>query len=746
MAFKTSAELFGDGGIWGTQVPISLSSPSGPYALTNRGIGFGEQLTSAIANRSHYALGLNDDDLNTRLALFETDGLDAAYRGGAAAVPGIGADITLDGKAINTVSALAAMYALDEANAHWRADMTADVAQVGLGFEARGKGLAGLAHLAELDALAGSSSIVGTALPAVLNPGGGFPTTVRITGQSPHTAGATDLVLGQDFVVVILGAVRRLYIITGLGAANTDITVTNVDGTAPAFAASGAATVTLYRPHFGSFNGLATRTGLRSSVLTAGLRAVTDSVLDLVGASTTADPTMQDVALRTRRKGTAGTLTTSLQETTLGRNTRSISTAGFAAQAAGDPAEAQLVHVTDIDVDTDGEDYRTLEWDKGRDGLFPTPIRQHLNVRSHKQQIGITGTFFSGAVIDLDVVLSPLQKDLIPVAGCIVEITASSDATAIGYYFVTNHDEPNNRFTIDWLTSVVAGAPAFTPGTTVTMTVHVISDIHDQEGHFIGNGLVFGTLGTPADYLWMSSNIAYTRQWRGFIHVFRDGDFEIWSSIDSTGTEGIAKHLAVTAGSSSNPTLQVRADTEIGGDVYSGRTNATGYRWFDPATGFIVTPNVTHVLGFANALPDYFGGSLEWVYLSRTTASPGPLTSVANGSLLSFPVPIPSGGQLVQIEITIQSGNTVGGGRTTPLRVRAYLSNIDTTTTTQIGATISCPDNLLVQKLIIPVTNTIDTNDDEVFITVTAGTDGAHVADTFVGVRVTFEDPGPRNF
>lgn len=744
MAFKTSAELFGDGGIWGTQVPISLSSPSGPYALTNRGIGFGEQLTSAIANRSHYALGLNDDDLNTRLALFETSGLDAAYRGGASAVPGIGADITLDGKAVNTESALATMYALDESNAHWRADMTADAVQLGIGFEARGKGLAGLAHFAELDAITG---VTGTALPAVLNPGGGLPTTVRITGQAPHTAGVTDLLLGQDFVFVVLGAVRRLYIITALGGPNTDITVTNVDGTNPTFAANGAATVTLYRSHFASFNGLATRSlGQRSTMLASGLAAVSDSILDLVGAGESTDLSMQTVALRTRRKSTSGGLTTALEETTLGRSERLISTSGFATQAAGDPAEAQLVQRTNIEIDADGEDYRTLEWHRGRDGISPTPPRQHLNIRSHKQQIGITGTFFSGAVIELDVPLNPFQKYLIPLAGCVVEITSSSNPATRGYYFVTAHDEPNDRFTIDWLTSVVAAAPAFAPGTTVTMTIHVISDIHDQDGHFVGNGLTFGTLGTAADYLWMSDAIAYTRQHRGFIQVFRDCDFEIWSENDSTGTEGISKQLCFTGSSSSNPTLQVRNELEVGGEVYSGSTVATGYRWFDATTGFTATPAVSHVIGFANALPDYFGGALEWVYFSRTTGSPGPLTSTANGALVSVPIWLPDGAQLISVEVTIQMGQTTGSGRSTLTTARLYLNDIDTTSTTQIGATGTAADNTTVQKITIANTNFIDSGDDEVFVVVTAGTDGAHVADKFVGVRVNFEDPGPRNF
>lgn len=81
MPFKSAAEMFGDGGGFGPAVPYSTSNPPGTSA-GNRGIQFGEQLTAAIANRTSYALAENTDDLNTRLSVFETGGLDAAYEAG----------------------------------------------------------------------------------------------------------------------------------------------------------------------------------------------------------------------------------------------------------------------------------------------------------------------------------------------------------------------------------------------------------------------------------------------------------------------------------------------------------------------------------------------------------------------------------------------------------------------------------------------------------------------------------------
>lgn len=750
MAFKTSAELFGDGGIWGTQVPISLSSPSGPYAATNRGIGFGEQLTSAIANRSHYALGLNDDDLNTRLALFETSGLDAAYRGGASAVPGVGADITLDGKAVNTVSALATMYALDESNAHWRADMTADVAKVGVGFEVRGRGLAGLAHLEQLDSLAQDSVFAGVGLAATLNPGGGLPTTVRITGQSPQVAGVTDLLLEYDFAVVTQGATTRLYVVSGLGGADTDVTVKNVDGTSPTFGADLAATVTLYRSHFGSFNGLSTRTGLRSNLFASGLRATTDAVLDLVGGRSTTDVTMQDTVLRTRRRTSAGALTTALAESSLGRNERSISVDGFKTQALASSNAIQLVERTKVEADalfTDEVNYDTLSWQQGRRGGFVDGGGgRHLRFHTHELLSGVAGTFATADKVDLTGPPSwaPFRTSFLPLGFTVVQVTASSNPAAIGYYLLSGHDAVLDRITLSRLTSLTGPAVSFL-GATVTMTFHVLTEGHVQ-GAFdlLTNPVVLGTLSNVADYAFLNDDLYYHHALRGAL-VVRDGDLEVWSNFLPSGPEGIKKVFQVVGGSGT-PAVNINAELSVADTISSGDTAATGFRHIDPVTGLTATPSVTHVIGFANALPDYFGGSLEWVYFSRTTGSPGPLKSVANGAQVAIPIRLPHNAQLVQVEITVQMGNTTGGGRSTLTTARLYLNDIDVTTTTQIGATATAADNLTVQKLVIANTNTIDTNDDEVFVVVTAGTDGAHVADTLVGVRVTFEDPGPRNF
>jgi hypothetical protein len=245
MAYKTAAELFGDGGVWGTQVPIDLGPPSGVYDPTNRGIGFGEQLTSAIANRSHYALALNDDDLNARLVVFETDGLDAAYRGGALATPGSGRVIVKDGGAVETTSALGSQYADDVANAHFRADAFGDTTSGG-GFDFRGRAVAspayGVMSRMNLDPSVTYTTMLDSEA-VTLNPGGVGGAVVRFP-SSVHNGTNTDVALqGLDFLEITgTASDDGLYRVYGLGPTNADLLVRKLDNSVPAFLAGAAAT------------------------------------------------------------------------------------------------------------------------------------------------------------------------------------------------------------------------------------------------------------------------------------------------------------------------------------------------------------------------------------------------------------------------------------------------------------------------------------------------------------------------
>jgi hypothetical protein len=251
MAFKTAAEIFGDGGGWGTQVNISLTAPTGVYAATNRGIGFGEVLSSAIANRTAYALGLNADDLNTRLALWETGGLDAGYRLGAAAVAGGGREIVKDGGAVETISSLATQYLDDHANAHFRANALGDSTSGGGGFDFRGKyGAAASAYgflSRQNTSPANGYTGIAASAAATLNPGGIGGDIIRF-GPDVHDGTFTDVTYGgPDFLEVeVGGAVVGIYALYSAGASNKDWHVRTLSGVAPAFTSGTAATVRFF--------------------------------------------------------------------------------------------------------------------------------------------------------------------------------------------------------------------------------------------------------------------------------------------------------------------------------------------------------------------------------------------------------------------------------------------------------------------------------------------------------------------
>jgi len=244
MAFKTKEEMFGDGGGFGPVVPYSVANPPGTSA-GNRGIQFGEQLTAAIANRTHYALALNDEDLNTRLSVFETDGLDAAYRGGALATPGAGRLITKDGGAVETTSTLAAQYADDPANAHFRADALGDTTSGG-GFDFRGSAASVPAYgvLSRVNcAVSGAYTTMAASEAVTLNPGGVGGDVIRFAG-AVNDGTNTDIALdGLDFVELTgAGAYNGVYRVYAIGPATTDLVLRQLDGGVPSFASGTAAT------------------------------------------------------------------------------------------------------------------------------------------------------------------------------------------------------------------------------------------------------------------------------------------------------------------------------------------------------------------------------------------------------------------------------------------------------------------------------------------------------------------------
>lgn len=250
MPFKSKEELFGDGGSFGPTVPFSVTNAPGT-GPGNRGVQFGEQLTAAIANRPHYALALNDEDLNTRLASFEVGGLDAAYRNGSIGPAGGGRDITKDGGAVETVSSLTAQYADDIANAHFRSNQLGDTSRGG-GFDARtGFTTSAYSFMSRSNAgVVNGGTTIASLTTATLNPGGIGATIVRLSGGGvAHTAGVTGVSLNSiDFIEITdAPGMNGLYTIHSLGPSNPDFIVRRLDGSSPAFTADTVATVRPFR-------------------------------------------------------------------------------------------------------------------------------------------------------------------------------------------------------------------------------------------------------------------------------------------------------------------------------------------------------------------------------------------------------------------------------------------------------------------------------------------------------------------
>lgn len=330
MAIKTKEEMFGDGGGFGPAVPFSTTNPPGTSA-GNRGIQFGEQLTAAIANRTHYALALNDEDLNARLASFEVGGLNGAYDNGTVGPSGGGRDITKDAGAVETVSSVGAMSGdTVRDNAHFRANALGDTAggSVGFDFLARRVGASGqsgfdaIAGLLDRRVFAKATGLtqLTNSNVATLNPGGALATTVRLSAGQFHSGGNTDLARGYDLVQISgTAGSDGLYIFSNVGGLTTDAILETLDGGAPAFVANEPCTITVYRIRFGTFGSFTNRTRLSAAVAVGMPDAAT--ALDILAGRNQSDTSGggSQLAMRVMRKGNDGLTTESLVIDYLGR-------------------------------------------------------------------------------------------------------------------------------------------------------------------------------------------------------------------------------------------------------------------------------------------------------------------------------------------------------------------------------------------------------------------------------------------
>lgn len=286
MAIKTAAEMFGDGSGGNPQVPIDTGNPPG-FNANNRGVAFGEQVTSAIKNRTPYALVLNDEDLNARLADFEVGGLDSAYDLGTIGPAGGGRQITKDAGAVETVSALLTAYADDPTNAHFRANMLGDSIGGSVGFDSPQDLANQFGFLSRKVQTFTGNTIWSPGQSATLNVGGANPNGVTIGGggQFRTAGGITDLNSYDLMLIEGTAGSDGLYVIFDPAVSQFVAEVRGLDGSIPVFVADEACTITCYRANF-----ITTRPGSGSpdsGVLVSGLTGDRTAMTVVAGRSRT---------------------------------------------------------------------------------------------------------------------------------------------------------------------------------------------------------------------------------------------------------------------------------------------------------------------------------------------------------------------------------------------------------------------------------------------------------------------------
>lgn len=266
MAIRRSIELFGDDDANGPRAPIDLN-PGAGLGAQNRAVAFAEGLTSACVNRTTYALALNDDDLNARIGAFEAGGLDTVYRLGEQNQPGGGRVVHIDGGAIEARAAPATNYAMDRANACFRARIEDATIDGGGGFDfvarAGGSGDAspGRGGWGYLDRRAivfpGPTTRLALTQAGTLNPNGAGAALVSVAGGNGGYFGASGeslLVPNVDLLEILDTLYAGLYVVTST-TNDTRVPVVRLDGTAPNFAPNTEVTFRVFRPVFSTAAG-----------------------------------------------------------------------------------------------------------------------------------------------------------------------------------------------------------------------------------------------------------------------------------------------------------------------------------------------------------------------------------------------------------------------------------------------------------------------------------------------------------
>jgi hypothetical protein len=748
MPIKTKEEMFGDGAGFGPAVPYSTTNAPGTGA-GNRGIDFGEQLTASIANRTHYALALNDEDLNDRIAEFETDGLDAAYRGGATATAGIGRVVTLDDAAIETQSALAALYAADPLNTHFRANAEGDTALGSLGFEFKADGdpteiISGSDFAGFLDRraysspAAGFASSFGVGEAALLNPGGASATTVRLTtggsvfwtaaaGPTPPAGNYTDLLLGVD-MVEISGSTGHdgVYFVSALGSAGTDVQLVDLLGNAPTFTADDACTITVYRPRFATFGSAVGAASLSNLMIPNRLG---DAALALTaGSDVLSDQHMLDF-LVTNEDG-------------------SLSEASFFDQYGrwnfGLTNDALPYRYSTVDENLslyEGGAYATHVDRTGAgstDAHFGHIVRSNDAAPSGRldftslQLVEFAGTNLDGSVPFSFNANSPTNGEL-DVSGAsmggdwrdylighvtLCEITSPDGHE--GFYWVRSTDTGPDVIRVQNLNGTTTSA--FPTSGAGTMRFFYPSYVGSR-AQAVGISPVDVAGGTISPGTVLTAPLE------------QDGVALVLAAPDISGEErALIKGFTQDTGTTANPVEVFRLDPD--GTVVS----RAEYE-------YEIARSRTIQIALVGGTPIYTGAA-DSTWLTLFT---GGIVSQVDDCLMVFDLKqyLPSGAQIVDIRAIVDPGAaraTVGDrtkidffSHTPDFATPAAGSNTTIATDTDDGTAT-------IQRLeMTSLLTTLDFSTTSYFVALKAGNDGGSNNDTFWGLEITFYDPGPRN-
>jgi len=724
MAIKTAAEIFGDGTAGNPQVPIDLNAPPGYNALS-RGVAFGEQVTSAIKNRTPYALAENDEDLNTRLADFEVRGLDGAYDLGTLGPAGGGRIINKDEGAVETVSLLTVGYGDDVANAHFRANMSGDTLDGGTGFDARvgvGRKSPGYVDRIAVGLTDPTGTLIDAAGQACTLASGGTNRIRLDSGGQWKLSSVTQLTLLREIVEVSggLAAENGLYVLASF-ITDTTASFVKLDGTAASFTA-GTATVTLYRRKFASsqYAGDGNKGGLFHGV-PGGYAALTL----MSGMSDSVDSGGATNTLRIPYKTGAGALLDNMLVDLYGRIVHNLSSQYLAAETEN--RWGAYGHLIDKVASSHA-------YEAGFIFQAPNAVANTYGVQSmlgtDTAAVPEACAFaFTASVTNLDFTGASGGSDFqteVPI-GTLVQIL--SPAAQAGYYVLTAKVGADT--TVATLATLGGASPGFP--TTSTGTARFLTGVSLGRRSFSNLDAPAGNFSTISD-----AKVAMHLQ-------AEEGSGGLLITMTENGDEGIRIHKAGGgAVSADNTQDRLIFATNVAGEVYSSGSHYTeGEYLYQDTTGKLRLTTIPPQLGQSNSL----AGTAYWLLNNAFGANSW--KNRTDSSDISFPIMLPNGAVLQDVHAIVKQGAVP----TSPMSMRVYKrQNMVFAgapaegSSLQIGGTDTGTVAITTQALNVGPTlaETIDNSDNTYMVTITAS-DGGAPYDEIFGIRLSWEDPGPRN-